>query len=269
MKNTKIALLVAGLIASSSSFAAIVDLSTTAGLLSYDIGLGSYNLGSNATTTANNAVALGANSSVSEQSSIAIGYGSIANVANTISFGAGNINIYNAPLTRTLTNISAGVNATDAVNMGQLITIQSNATTNTANIATNTIDIATNATNLVTTNGLVATNTANIATNASDIIKLNDLMGGTQTQINGLQNQVTQNNRIALQGIAGVAAMSGLPALEMGKRFNLGMSVGNYKSESAIAFGAQARIADNIVAKASIGASGSNYTSSVGVGISW
>jgi autotransporter adhesin len=140
-----------------------------------------------------------------------------------------------------ITKVGAGTTTTDAVNYGQL----------------------------VTTNGLVATNTANIATNISEISKLNELMNGTQTQINGLQNQVTQNNRDALQGIAGIAAMSGLPALETGKRFNLGMGVGNYRSESAIAIGAQARIAENMVVKVSVGASGSNYATSVGVGISW
>lgn len=441
IKRTKIALLVAGLIASSSAFSAVTEIANM-GLFTYDWTLGSYNLGSNATTTAIRAVALGANTIVSGQSSIAIGYGSVANVANTVSFGAGVVNTYGAPLTRTLTNITAGVNATDAVNVGQLNTVNTNITnltnsaitqgallqteiaTNTANIAsnnaaitttnglvaTNTANIATNTSAITTTtttannalgiannsvqydnsahtsatvngtlnvtgnivsasnvvsvglnavqiisgsianggvdrittdgsapnapnlhlggtavdnngsivtgksvnvvidggltvsanqavsmsgnkitqvgagttttdavnygqlaitNGLVATNTANIAINASDIIKLNDLIGGTQTQINGLQNQVTQNNRIALQGIAGVAAMGGLPALEAGKKYNVGMSVGNYKSESAIAIGAQARIMDNMVVKASVGASGSNYATSVGVGISW
>jgi trimeric autotransporter adhesin len=69
--------------------------------------------GDGAVATGANSAALGTNASATAANSVAIGSGSTNTVANTVSFGsAGN--------ERRLTNVAAGVNATDAVNVGQL-----------------------------------------------------------------------------------------------------------------------------------------------------
>jgi len=67
----------------------------------------------NATATGSNSTAVGAGSTATADNSVAIGANSVANTANTVSVGSvGN--------ERTITNVAAGTNATDAVNVGQL-----------------------------------------------------------------------------------------------------------------------------------------------------
>jgi autotransporter adhesin len=69
-------------------------------------------LGNNAIASANNSLALGANASAGAANSVALGAGSVANEANTVSVGsAGNA--------RRVTNVAAGVNPGDAVNVAQ------------------------------------------------------------------------------------------------------------------------------------------------------
>jgi autotransporter adhesin len=63
--------------------------------------------------TGANSAALGTNASATAANSVAVGSGSTNTAANTVSFGsAGN--------ERRLTNVAAGINQTDAVNVGQL-----------------------------------------------------------------------------------------------------------------------------------------------------
>jgi trimeric autotransporter adhesin len=77
--------------------------------------------GANAVASGNQSTALGANSTASGNNSVALGAGSIAERDNTVSVGsAGN--------ERQITNVAAGTQATDAVNVGQL-----NAATSQAN----------------------------------------------------------------------------------------------------------------------------------------
>lgn len=76
-------------------------------------GNGGAAFGDGAVATGSNSAALGTNASATASNSVAIGSGSTNNVANTVSFGsAGN--------ERRLTNVAAGINPTDAVNVGQL-----------------------------------------------------------------------------------------------------------------------------------------------------
>ncbi|KHK55436.1 hypothetical protein PI87_13900 [Ralstonia sp. A12] len=69
--------------------------------------------GAKASASADNSVALGAGSSASKQNSVALGAGSVADRENTVSVGsAGN--------ERVITNVMAGTQDTDAVNVQQL-----------------------------------------------------------------------------------------------------------------------------------------------------
>jgi len=75
-------------------------------------------LGDNAVASGQYAVAVGNNAVASHTNSIAIGNGSVTSAANTVSVGSvGN--------ERQITNVAAGVSATDAVNMGQLNQLRS------------------------------------------------------------------------------------------------------------------------------------------------
>jgi autotransporter adhesin len=69
--------------------------------------------GDGTVATASLSTAVGPNASATAANAVAIGSGSTNTVANTVSFGsAGN--------ERRLTNVAAGINSTDAVNVGQL-----------------------------------------------------------------------------------------------------------------------------------------------------
>jgi trimeric autotransporter adhesin len=70
-------------------------------------------VGTNAVASGTNATALGANSIASATNSVALGQGSVADRANTVSVGS-------AQLQRQITNVAAGTQPTDAVNLQQL-----------------------------------------------------------------------------------------------------------------------------------------------------
>jgi trimeric autotransporter adhesin len=87
----------------------------------------STNNTSNASATGNNSTAAGAGSTASGNSSTAVGAGSTASGDNSVAIGAGSVaaqansvSVGSAGNERTVTNVAAGVNSTDAVNVGQL-----------------------------------------------------------------------------------------------------------------------------------------------------
>jgi autotransporter adhesin len=69
--------------------------------------------GPNAIASGANSTALGADTKATASGSVALGQGSVADRANTISVGA-------AGSERQITNVAAGTQTTDAVNVGQL-----------------------------------------------------------------------------------------------------------------------------------------------------
>ena len=87
-------------------------------------------VGQGAQATAENSMAIGQNAQAIAQGSVALGQGSIANEANTVSVGSiGN--------ERRITNVAPGVNATDAVNVGQLRNIEANINSRINSVDTN------------------------------------------------------------------------------------------------------------------------------------
>lgn len=72
-------------------------------------------------------------------------------------------------------------------------------------------------------------------------------------------------------GISSVAAIAGIPSLSNGDDGVLGVGVGTFKGESAIAIGASKRLSDNTTFKFGVGTSSSSgdVTGSFGIGIKW
>jgi len=79
---------------------------------------GAAAFGDGASATGSLSAALGPNAFASAPNSVALGSGSIANVANTVSVGAPGSE-------RRITNVAAGINPTDAVNVSQLTSMGS------------------------------------------------------------------------------------------------------------------------------------------------
>ena len=65
------------------------------------------------------------------------------------------------------------------------------------------------------------------------------------------------------QGIAGVAAMNNIPALSADKQFNIGLGIGGFDGQTSFALGANARITENLTAKASVGHAFSSNNSNI------
>jgi autotransporter adhesin len=85
------------------------------GATSVASGANAVALGANTSATANNAVAVGANASATANNSVALGAGSVADRANAVSVGT-----TAAGGQRQITNVAAGTDGTDAVNVNQM-----------------------------------------------------------------------------------------------------------------------------------------------------
>ena len=112
----------------------------------------------------------------------------------------------------------------------------------------------------ISANGNVISNVGN-AVAGTDAVNLNQL-NSVRTN---LQGQIDDNRKEARSGIASVAAMAGIPSLDSGKQFNIGVGLGSFKSESAIAIGSNLRLNENITAKAVVGFASSNTSVSGGI----
>ena len=86
-------------------------------------------------------------------------------------------------------------------------------------------------------------------------------------QLAGVQQNVANVARLAYSGIAGATALSMIPQVDATKPFAIGMGVADYKGYNSVAFGASARISQNIQVK--VGASFTDSNQSVGAGISY
>ena len=92
---------------------AVAQSSVAVGTGAQALGTNTTALGDNATATGNHAVAVGNSAVASHTNAVALGNGSVTSAANTVSVGsAGN--------ERRITNVAAGVDSTDAVNVSQL-----------------------------------------------------------------------------------------------------------------------------------------------------
>jgi autotransporter adhesin len=141
-------------------------------------------VGQSATVLATGGAAFGANAVVqaSATNSVAIGQGSVASAPNTVSVGA-------AGAERRVTNVAAGVNPTDAVNVSQLQSVAA---------------------------GMTA---------------------GFQSQINGLQGQIVDNQHEARAGTALSLAAAGLRYDDRPGKASLAAALGHFKGETGLALG--------------------------------
>ncbi|TDU23197.1 trimeric autotransporter adhesin, partial [Panacagrimonas perspica] len=92
---------------------AVAQSSVAVGTGAQALGTNTTALGDNASATGEFGVAVGNNAQATAANSVALGNGSVADQANTVSVGS-------ATNQRRITNVAAGVDATDAVNMSQL-----------------------------------------------------------------------------------------------------------------------------------------------------
>ncbi|WP_419240252.1 YadA-like family protein [Photobacterium leiognathi] len=172
---------------------------------------------------ANHALAIGAHA-YATNNSIAIGNDSRADEKDTVSFGGkvnhqtvvdGKVQVTTTDVTRRLTNVTAGINATDAVNVSQLTeaknTLQGEITHNSQNISNNSNeisrnsnDIKTNMVNIEQNNqaidinkNIIANNANNIGINKENINKnITNIQNNTSLVNKNTQNITSNTNNI-------------------------------------------------------------------------
>lgn len=101
-----------------------------------------------------------------------------------------------------------------------------------------------------------------ISRNSQEIQKLNK-------NFSDLKNTVDANRKRAAAGIAGVAAMANIPEVNSHQTFSLGVGVGGFDGQQAVAVGASARVNDNLTVKASVAANNEEVVWGAGAAIGW
>ncbi|WP_245254082.1 YadA family autotransporter adhesin, partial [Paraburkholderia sp. LEh10] len=180
--------------------------------------------GYNAQASGDSSVAMGSNSKATADHAVALGDGSVADRANTVSVGsAGN--------ERQITNVAAGTQTTDAVNVGQL-------------------------------NQAVANAVGDLPTGTT-------AKQYTDQRINLVQQSVNSVARNAYSGVAAATALTMIPDVDQGKTIAVGIGAGTYQGYQAAALGASARITQNIKVKLGAGVSAQGTTVGVGASYQW
>ena len=105
--------------------------------------------------------------------------------------------------------------------------------------------------------------------------------GGTPITVTGIANgsnqydavnfgQVQDIEKQLKRGISAAGAVANIPQVDTNKAFSLGVGVGGFDGETAVAIGGSARISKDGVIKASVGFGGGGGSSAVwGVGGGW
>ena len=219
-------------------------------------------IGSDSRATGFNSTAIGGIASATHANSAAFGHGATTTRADQQVFGTAT-NTYTAPGITSAASTSAqgpvtGVVTTDAD--GNLASdggaLQGQVDANSAAIGTNTAAMTANAGNIATNSNNIATNTAAIASNATGIsantaaISTNSMDIATlQGESAALRSAVADNS----EGIAMALALAGGLSLPGDARFAISGNWGTFEGQNAFAFGAVARVSENMFVNGGLG----------------
>lgn len=88
-------------------------------------------------------------------------------------------------------------------------------------------------------------------------------------RLSGVEKRLSDVKKTFYRGIAAVTAIANIPTVEQGKRFAVGVGVGNFEGENALAIGASIRANESLTFKASAGKSGSSTAYGAGAALSF
>ncbi len=193
-----------------------------------------------------------------------------------------------------ITNVADGEiksGSKDAVNGGQLNATNERVAKNTKDIAatnerTKTIEASQdgNTTTIKSNSIVLGGNTQQTVTvNQNNVSFSGDVFNGsghsieqnwTQIQnidsrLSSVESRLSDVKRTAYRGIAAVTAIANIPTVDYNKRFAIGVGMGNFEGENAVAIGASIRANENLTFKASVGKSGSQAAYGAGAALSF
>lgn len=89
------------------------------------------------------------------------------------------------------------------------------------------------------------------------------------SRLSGVESRLSDVKKTAYRGIAAVTAIASIPTVDYNKRFAIGVGMGNFEGENALAIGASLRATESLTFKASDGKSGSEAAYGAGAALSF
>ena len=225
--------------------------------------------GADANAQGKDSVAIGSGSIAAADNSVALGTGSVANEENTISVGS-------STNQRRITNVAAGVNATDAVNVSQLKSSEAGGVRYDTK-ADGSIDYS-NITLGGGNGGTTRISNVSAGVNNNDAVNYAQLKQSVQeTKQYTDQRMVEMDNKLSKTesklsgGIASAMAMAGLPQAYTPGASMASIGGGTYNGESAVALGVSMVSANGRWVYKLQGSTNSQgeYSAALGAGIQW
>ncbi|HAZ3515170.1 TPA: adhesin [Escherichia coli] len=225
--------------------------------------------GADANAQGKDSVAIGSGSIAAADNSVALGTGSVADEENTISVGS-------STNQRRITNVAAGVNATDAVNVSQLKSSEAGGVRYDTK-ADGSIDYS----NITLGGGNGSTtriSNVSAGVNNNDAVNYAQLKQSVQeTKQYTDQRMVEMDNKLSKTesklsgGIASAMAMTGLPQAYTPGASMASIGGGTYNGESAVALGVSMVSANGRWVYKLQGSTNSQgeYSAALGAGIQW
>ncbi|HFK4562449.1 TPA: YadA-like family protein [Escherichia coli] len=225
--------------------------------------------GADANAQGKDSVAIGSGSIAAADNSVALGTGSVADEENTISVGS-------STNQRRITNVAAGVNATDAVNVSQLKSSEAGGVRYDTK-ADGSIDYS-NITLGGGNGGTTRISNVSAGVNNNDAVNYAQLKQSVQeTKQYTDQRMVEMDNKLSKTesklsgGIASAMAMTGLPQTYTPGASMASIGGGTYNGESAVALGVSMVSANGRWVYKLQGSTNSQgeYSAALGAGIQW
>ncbi|HHX8135184.1 TPA: YadA-like family protein [Escherichia coli] len=225
--------------------------------------------GADANAQGKDSVAIGSGSIAAADNSVALGTGSVADEENTISVGS-------STNQRRITNVAAGVNATDAVNVSQLKSSEAGGVRYDTK-ADGSIDYS-NITLGGGNGGTTRISNVSAGVNNNDAVNYAQLKQSVQeTKQYTDQRMVEMDNKLSKTesklsgGIASAMAMTGLPQAYTPGASMTSIGGGTYNGESAVALGVSMVSANGRWVYKLQGSTNSQgeYSAALGAGIQW
>lgn len=225
--------------------------------------------GADANAQGKDSVAIGSGSIAAADNSVALGTGSVADEENTISVGS-------STNQRRITNVAAGVNATDAVNVSQLKSSEADGVRYDTK-ADGSIDYS-NITLGGGNGGTTRISNVSAGVNNNDAVNYAQLKQSVQeTKQYTDQRMVEMDNKLSKTesklsgGIASAMAMTGLPQAYTPGASMASIGGGTYNGESAVALGVSMVSANGRWVYKLQGSTNSQgeYSAALGAGIQW
>ncbi|HBN2077297.1 TPA: YadA-like family protein [Escherichia coli] len=226
--------------------------------------------GADANAQGKDSIAIGSGSIAAADNSVALGTGSVADEENTISVGS-------STNQRRITNVAAGVNATDAVNVSQLKSSEAGGVRYDTK-ADGSIDYSNITLGGGNNGGTTRISNVSAGVNNNDAVNYAQLKQSVQeTKQYTDQRMVEMDNKLSKTesklsgGIASAMAMTGLPQAYTPGASMASIGGGTYNGESAVALGVSMVSANGRWVYKLQGSTNSQgeYSAALGAGIQW